>query len=148
MAIKCDFFEENYIYKCKECKKKFYFNETNCQSDYSTTGDCYGLTIRCPDCEESRPYDWEDPEWSSMTRSDAFNCVVIGKQLPKLSKWCTRRKQKPEPDNSKALAIELKNIKYVTKEYFMEQMEIYDDKLRKIRMDDGLRQKKENELFK
>ena len=135
VSIMSDFFEENYIYKCKTCKNKIYFNETSVISDYSSiTGNYLESLISCPKCKfndvYNHPYDREDHEWSGLTRELAFNCVVVGKEPPKLSKWCCRKRQNKNKDMSVANRIDLKETKIMTKEHFLQQINSYVKKRR------------------
>jgi len=116
--IRCNFFSSVYIYRCRECGFSFYHDEIS-KMDYD--GNRIKQIISCKYCDGM--YD-EDPEFSDIVCNKGFNCVVIGKTLPPLSKWCSRRKQKEKSLlQTQIKDIDLKQIRILDKKDFIEQMD-------------------------
>ncbi len=131
LSIICDFFEENHIWKCKLCQKKFYTNEIYKEQDYSfiTLEPC-GMIYKCPECVYrvyTNRYDREDRESSGLTRTRCFNCVCVGRDLSRVNIYS--RKQPKKPYNDCIDNISVKKIKVVSHDEFMDRMKIYSRKM-------------------
>ncbi len=130
LSIMCDFFEENHIWKCKLCRKKFYTDELYHETDYSfISGKPCGSILKCPDCEDSASYDPEDPEYSGLIKTQCFNCVLVARELPTVSRFCSRKKSKKNFDDN-ICNISIKEIIMIGHNEFMDRMKSYSQKAR------------------
>ncbi|AKI80263.1 hypothetical protein QJ850_gp436 [Acanthamoeba polyphaga mimivirus] len=102
-----DLFDDTFIFKCEECGESNYGDDMRYQSDWSTIspGVCYGSFIECPNyCDTFIHTEDYDP-YGGIKRMTAFNAIVIGHNIPKLSRKTTKRKHNKQGLSSNDLSV-------------------------------------------
>lgn len=75
-AVKTKLFEVTYIYKCTECKGKYYYDELNVRNDWASDGYYFGEMLDCPCGEAWIPSGEETSD--ELQRKPCFNAVLLG----------------------------------------------------------------------
>ncbi|AKI79308.1 hypothetical protein [Acanthamoeba polyphaga mimivirus] len=102
-----DLFDDTFIFKCEECGESNYDDDMRYQSDWSTInpGACYGSFIKCPNyCDTFIHTEDYDP-YGGIKRMTAFNAIIIGHDIPKLSRKTTKRKHNKQGLSSNDLSV-------------------------------------------
>lgn len=111
-SAKTNYFEPVTIFHCYECKKNFYGSEMSRREDFLfvVLGWSFGVTIQCPDCGVFYYPDDDDDDLDVKRKGSCFNTVIIGRELPQMSKKISRKHSKrvPKPnDQDRRLVDEL-----------------------------------------
>lgn len=104
-AVKTKLFEMTYIYKCTECKKKYYYDELRVKNDWSSDGQYYfGVTLDCP-CGEA----WissGDETSDELQRKPCSNAVLLGKTITLRDKRSIKHHKTKNMPEAKAEMVE------------------------------------------
>lgn len=107
LPTRIDLFDDTFIFKCEECGESNYDDDMRYQSDWSTInpGSCYGSFIKCPNyCDTFIHTEDYDP-YGGIKRMTAFNAIIIGHDIPKLSRKTTKRKHNKQGLSSSDLSV-------------------------------------------